>query len=71
MAKTTRPNKQLELPIMVDLRSRSDQQTAHLAGVIKEAPTPSSTLLRHTSEATAGDLSIYDAILSSYLRGPK
>jgi hypothetical protein len=71
MAKTTRPIKQLELPIMVDMNLRAERQTARPALNIDEAPARQAVLRRHVAEASSVDLSVYDAISSNYVRGSK
>jgi len=71
MAKTTLPSTQLELPIMVDLKRRVEQQVAQTGTVGKAVSALPATTRRHVDEATATDLSVYDAISSNYVRGTK
>lgn len=71
MAKTTRPSKQLELPIMVDMNLRAGQQMARPSGTVQQASAPQAVVGRQVAEATAVDLSVYDAISSNYVRGAK
>lgn len=71
MAKTTRPSKQLELPIMVDMNLRAERQVVHPEGITNEAPTRQASLRKQVAEATPVDLTVYDAISSNYVRGAK
>lgn len=71
MAKTTLPSKQLELPIMVDVIQRGERQIGSdrlvpVVGCIQQHAQP-----RQVVEASAVDLSVYDAISSNYIRGTK
>jgi len=73
MAKTTRPSKQLELPIMVDLmlpgerRTTDHKQLTQSSGARQGHGSPH----MHVSEATQADLSVYDAIMENYVRAAK
>lgn len=71
MTKTTRPSKQLELPIMVDLRLRVERPPGHRATVQTRPTDLQAKAHKQNIEATAGDLSVYDAISSNYLRHVK
>lgn len=73
MAKTTRPSKQLELPIMVDLMLQVERQTAKSTapGQNREVGHGHTLSRKQVSEATQGDLSVYDAISANYARGAK
>jgi hypothetical protein len=71
MAKTTLPSKQLELPIMVDLNQRGERP---ISSDRLDPPAPSIQqpfAPRRVVEASAVDLSVYDAISSNYTRGSK
>ena len=71
MAKTTLPSKQLELPIMVDLIQRGERQISSDRSVPPVASIQQHAAPRRMVEASAVDLSVYDAISSNYTRGSK
>ena len=71
MAKTTLPSKQLELPIMVDMNLRHERPVERPSGVTAAMASCQVVPRRHLDEATAVDLSVYDAISSNYVRSSK
>jgi hypothetical protein len=71
MAKTTLPSKQLELPIMVDLNQRGERQVATESFAPPVASVQQPPARRQVIEASAVDLSVYDAISLNYTRRTK